>query len=244
MDPFPQYGSRSNSLSYARPGAAAGGAIATFMNAVYAWMCVGLGITAAVAWMVAHNEAMLYSIFSRGTFMFLVIVELALVWVISAAINKINTAVATALFCLYAAINGLTLSGIFLVYDLGTVGAAFAITAGTFAVTSLYGFITKKDLSGLGGILLMALIGLIIASVVNIFFFNETLYWIINYAGVLIFVGLTAYDTQKLKTIAAQTANDPAMAGRLSVVGSLVLYLDFINLLLFILRILGGNRRR
>lgn len=243
MDPLSQYGSRSQPLPYARGGAAGANAIAVFMNAVYAWMCVGLGITAAVAWMTANNEAMLRSVFSGGTFIILVLIELGLVLVISRAINKIDTLVATLLFCLYAALNGLTLSVIFVAYNLGTVGAAFAITAGTFALTSLVGFVTKKDLSGLGGILLMALFGLIIASIVNIFFVSDTLYWIVNYAGVLIFVGLTAYDTQKLKVMAVQTANDPAMAGRLSVVGSLVLYLDFVNLMLFILRILGGKRR-
>jgi FtsH-binding integral membrane protein len=238
----------SRPISYQRQStvtASSTGVVATFMNAVYAWMCVGLGITAAVAWMTAHNERLVASIFgSRGTFLMLIIAELALVWIISAAIHKINAAVATVLFCIYAALNGLTLSVIFLAYDLGTVSAAFAITGGTFAVVSVYGFVTKKDLSGLGGILFMSLVGLLLASVVNIFFFrNETLYWIINYAGVLIFVGLTAYDTQKLKNIAYQTEGNPEMAARLSVVGSLTLYLDFINLLLFILRILGDKRR-
>src|SRR5204862_4161782 len=138
---------------------------------------------------------------------------------------------------------GLTLSVIFLVYTQASLYSAFFITAGTFGGMSLYGFVTKRDLTSLGSMLFMALIGLIIASVVNIFWANSTLYWIISYAGVLIFVGLTAYDTQKLKQIAYATANDAAMAARLSINGALMLYLDFINLFLFILRIMGDRRR-
>jgi FtsH-binding integral membrane protein len=132
---------------------------------------------------------------------------------------------------------------IFLVYAKATIASAFMITAGMFGATSLFGYVTRKDLSTLGGICFMALIGIILASVVNMFMGNETLYWLITYAGVAIFVGLTAYDTQKIKAIAYQTAGAGEVANKLAIVGSLILYLDFINLLLFILRILGSKRR-
>ncbi len=145
---------------------------------------------------------------------------------------------------LYAGINGVLLSGILLMYAHATVGAAFLVTAGAFAATSLYGFVTKADLSRWGSILFMALIGLILASVVNFFMASNALMWLINYAGVAIFVGLTAYDTQKLKQIAWQTSGNPALANRLAIVGSLRLYLDFINLFIFSVQILGNNSGR
>jgi FtsH-binding integral membrane protein len=137
---------------------------------------------------------------------------------------------------------GLTLSAIFIVYAHSTIVSAFLVTAGTFGAVSVYGFVTKRDLTQYGSILFMALIGLILASVVNLFFASSALYWIITYAGVLLFVALTAYDTQKLRQIAVQTENNPTLAARLSIVGALELYLDFINLFLFILRILGNRR--
>lgn len=232
--------SRPRPLSYAT---ADTGTVATFMNAVYAWMGVGLGVTALVAWVTSQSQAMTGVVFQPITFIVLILAELGLVWYISSAINRLSVGTATGLFVLYSALNGLTLSAIFLCYHLGTVGAAFLITGGTFGITSFIGFVTKKDLTGLGGILLMALIGLILASIVNIFVQSEGLFWLINYAGVLIFVGLTAYDTQKIKQFAYQTQGDALAAGRMSVIGSLILYLDFINLMLFILRILGGKRR-
>lgn len=174
--------------------------------------------------------------------MILVIVELALVFTVSGAINRIGTGAATALFMIYAALNGLTLSALFIVYAHASLASAFIVTAGTFAACSLHGFVTKTDLTSLGSFLFMALIGLVIASVVNIFFASSMLYWLITYAGVLIFVGLTAYDTQKLKMIAIQTEGAPELAARLSVVGALSLYLDFINLFLFMLRLMGNRR--
>jgi FtsH-binding integral membrane protein len=181
-------------------------------------------------------------VFRGPALIILFIAQIALVVAISAAIRKINATVATGMFLLYSALNGLLLSVIFVVYTHASIAGAFVVTAGMFAAMSLYGFVTKTDLSRFGPLLFMALIGLIIASVVNIFWASSTLYWIVTYAGVLIFVGLTAYDTQKLKMIAVQTANDPAMAARLSVYGALTLYLDFINLFLFMLRIMGNRR--
>jgi FtsH-binding integral membrane protein len=216
--------------------------VSRFMSNVYAWMCVGLATTALVAWYVASQPSWLRSIYSPGTFIVLLIVELGLVWAVAGAIQRISAGVATALFVLYSAINGATLAFVFVVYDLPTVGTAFAVTAGMFGVISVIGFVTKRDLSGFGSFLFMALIGLVIASVVNLFVASSALYWITTYAGVLIFLGLTVYDTNKLKQWAYATEGDQAMAQRLAIVGSLSLYLDFINLFLLMLRLLAKAR--
>jgi uncharacterized protein len=216
--------------------------VAQFFNTVYAWMASGLALTAVVAWWVSTQYSMLRSIFQPGMLLVLFLVEIGLVMVISSSIQKLSATTATVLFLVYSAINGLTLSAIFLVYTQASLVQAFVVTAGTFGAMSVYGFVTKRDLSALGSMLMMALIGLIIASIVNIFWANSTLYWVVTYAGVLIFVGLTAYDTQKLRHIAMQTAHDREMAGRMAIYGALNLYLDFINLFLFILRILGSRR--
>jgi FtsH-binding integral membrane protein len=182
-------------------------------------------------------------IFRGPPLIILFVAELGLVWVISASVNKIGAGAATVLFLIYSALNGLTLSVIFVIYTLPSVGGAFVVTAGMFGAMSLYGYVTKRDLTALGSILFMALIGLILASVVNMFWANSTLYWLVTYGGVLIFVGLTAYDTQKLRYIANQTSGNPALASRLAISGALILYLDFINLFLLLLRILGKERR-
>ena len=223
-----QYESRADTVTVAR-----------FFNAVYAWMAAGLALTAVVAWSVSTRPDLMMQIFRGPVLIGLIIVELVLVFTVAAAVNKINAAVATGLFLLYSALNGLTLSAIFIVYAQATIASAFIITAGTFGAMSVWGFVTKRDLSGMGSILFMALIGLVLASIVNMFWANSMLTMLINYAGVLIFVGLTAYDTQKLKAIAVATAHDAAMSARLSVSGALTLYLDFVNLFLFLLRILG-----
>lgn len=216
--------------------------VAQFFNAVYAWMAAGLALTAVVAWWVSTQPQLLTSIFKGPALLILFIAEIGLVIAISSAINKISAGVATALFLLYSALNGLTLSVIFLVYTQGSLASTFIVSAGMFGAMSLYGMTTKRDLTQLGSLLFMALIGLIIASVVNMFWANSTLYWIVTYAGVFIFVGLTAYDTQKLRMIAFQTGDNPALASRLAISGSLMLYLDFINLFLFLLRIMGKRR--
>jgi|SRR5687768_994080 FtsH-binding integral membrane protein len=222
------YQSRSDSVS-----------VAQFFNTAYAWMATGLALTAAVAWLV---QPYVRTIFQPGTLLILVLAELALVWFLASSIQRLNATVATALFLVYSALNGLTLSSIFIVYSLPSIAGTFIATAGMFAAVSVYGFMTKRDLSSMGSMLFMALIGLLIASVVNFFLANEMLYWLITYAGVLIFVGLTAYDTQKLRWYAIQTQNDPTMSARLAIYGALTLYLDFINLFLFLLRILGNRR--
>lgn len=219
-------------------------AVASFFNAVYAWMCAGLALTAVIAYWVAGHPTILTQVLGGPVLIMLFIAQIVLVVVISAAVRRINAAVATGLFLLYAALNGLTLSGIFLVYTNATIAGAFIASATMFGVMSVYGMLTHADLSGLGKIAFMALIGLIVASVVNFFLASSGLAWLISYAGVAIFAVLTAYDTQKLRQFALSTANDQAFASRIAVSGALMLYLDFLNLFLFLLQIMGGNRRR
>jgi len=212
------------------------------LTRVYAWMTAGLLTTGAIAMFVASSPALVGVIFSSPIVFFgLMIAEVAMVWVLSANLMRMSPAMATGMFLGYAALNGLTLSLIFLVYTAASVASTFFITAGTFAVMSLIGYTTKRDLSKLGGMLFMALIGLIIASVVNMFVASSALAWVISYAGVLIFVGLTAYDTQKIKRMIAQVSGEDAEQ-RVAIYGALNLYLDFINLFLYLLRILGRRR--
>lgn len=219
------------------------GVLARFFNAVYAWMAAGLAVTALVAWWVSTRPDVLQYVFSTGGWIFLIIAELALVWTISASIRRISATTATVLFLVYAALNGLTLSVILLHYAHAAIASAFIVTAGMFGAMSLWGFITRRDLTGMGGLLFMGLIGLILASVVSLFWHNTVLTVLINYIGVFIFLGLTAYDTQRLKQMAVATQGDAALAARLSITGALALYLDFLNLFLFMLRILSDRNR-
>jgi FtsH-binding integral membrane protein len=212
-----------------------------FFNSVYAWMATGIALTALVAWWVSTQPS-IANIFYGPARWVVFIVQIGLIIAISGAVNRISAGAATALFLLYAATMGLTLCAIFRAYSGAVIATTFGVTAGTFAATSVYGFVTRRDLTRFGSLLFMALIGLCIASVVNWFWANPVLYWIVTYAGVLIFVGLTAYDTQRLRMIAVQLANDPRRAARYAIVGALRLYLDFINLFLFMLRILGDRR--
>ena len=220
------------------------------MSRVYVWMSAALLLTAGTAYFTAASPAMLQLIFGNSIAIWvLFILELGLVMAVSAGINRLSPTTATALFLLYSVVNGLTLSVIFFAYELGTIYQAFAASALTFGAMSLYGYTTKKDLSGLGGYLIMGLIGLIIASVINIFWANSTLDAIITYIGVFIFVGLTAYDTQKIKQMSAAVETgaemgyaDAAAPRRIAILGALTLYLDFINLFLYLLRIFGSRR--
>jgi FtsH-binding integral membrane protein len=222
---------------------AAGAVLSRFFNAVYAWMAAGLAITALVAYYVSSRPDIFFSIAKPGVFLVLLVVELLLVGTIAAAVQRIGPTAATLLFLLYAAINGLMLSAIFLAYAHAVIASAFIITAGMFLAMSLYGFVTRRDLTSIGALLFMALIGIILASVVSMFWHSSALTVAINYIGVLIFVGLTAYDTQRLKVLALQTAGDGRMASRMAISGALSLYLDFLNLFLFILSIMGDRRR-
>lgn len=219
--------------------------VSGFIRSVYNWMAVGLGLTGLIAYAVANSETMASLIFGNPVLFYgLIIGELALVFFISARVNKISGSTATALFVLYAALNGVTLSFIFLVFAKATIASTFFICAATFVASSIYGMATKKDLTSVGGFMIMGLFGIIIASVVNIFIKSSAMSMIISYIGVLVFVGLTAYDTQKLKTM-AMTQPEGLEAGVIrkgAILGALSLYLDFINLFLMLLHILGGNR--
>ncbi len=219
------------------------GAVAGFFNIVYAWMSAGLALTAVVAWWASTRPDVMKQIFHGGTLVMLLIAELVLVWVVSAATNRISATAATGLFLLYAALNGLTFSAIFLIYSLPSIAGAFIVCAAMFGAMSVYGMVTKTDLSRFGSLLFMCLIGLVIATLVNAFVASSGLYWLVTYAGVIIFTGLAAYDTQRLRTVAIQTANYGEMSHRLAITGALQLYLDFINLFLFLLRLMGDRRR-
>jgi len=215
---------------------------ATFISKVYAWMSAALLITGITAMATAANTQLMEMIFSSQMVFFgLIIGELALVWYLSARIQTMSAQTATYLFFAYSVLNGLTLSVIFVAYTRSSIATTFFISAGTFTAMSIYGYFTKKDLTSLGRILTMALIGIIIASVVNMFVESTMIEKIVNYIGVLVFVGLTAYDTQKIKNIYAGEAGTEEFK-KLSIMGALTLYLDFINLFLFLLRIFGGRR--
>ncbi len=211
-----------------------------YVTKVFNWMFMGLLASGVTAYIAASNPMIIKTLYSN---MFVLIVLgigcLALVWNLSANINKMSPEAAATNFFVYAALNGLLLSSIFLVYTSASIFSTFCIAALLFGVMAAYGAITKQDLSGLGSLMFMALIGLIIAQVVNMFMQSSAFDSIINYAGVLIFIGLTAYDMQKIKQIGQSTGYNPSYA----IVGALALYLDFINLFLYLLRILGDRRR-
>jgi uncharacterized protein len=214
-----------------------------FMTQVYGWMCAGLTVTALVATYMISNPAMMSLIVHNSMVFFgLIIGELALVVGLSAAINRMSAATATMVFVIYSAVNGMTLSVIFLIYTAASISSTFFITAGTFGVFAIYGTITKADLTSVGNLCFMALIGIIIASIVNMFMHSNMMYWIITYLGVAIFVGLTAYDAQKIKRIGASVDVDSESGRKTAILGALSLYLDFINLFLFMLRLFGRRR--
>lgn len=217
-------------------------AVSASISKVYGWMCFALFVTAGCAWLVGTSpELTRMFIANKAVFFGLIIVELLMVMGISFLLDKMSAATASALFILYAALNGLTMAVIFLVYTMSSIASVFAITACTFGVMSVYGYVTKRDLTTIGNLCLMALVGLIIAMVVNMFWMNNSFSLILSCAGVLIFVGLTAYDTQKVKEMLSG-ASDSETIGKVAIFGALALYLDFINLFLNLLRILGGRR--
>ena len=216
----------------------------SFIRSVYNWMAIGLGLTALVAFYVASNESLIRLVFGNPLIFFgLIIAELILVFSISARIQKMQASTATGLFIGYAALNGVTLSFIFLAYTSASIVSTFFVCALTFLACSVYGMTTKKDLTSLGGFMFMGLIGIIIASLVNLFIRSSAMTMIISYIGVIVFVGLTAYDTQKLKTMAVtQPAGiEAGVVRKGAILGALSLYLDFINLFLMLLRILGNR---
>jgi len=216
--------------------------LVSFMHKVYGWMFVGLLLTAVTAYFVSTSDAILNLLISNAfVFYGLLILELVLVFGLSAMVNKISASIATFIFLLYAILNGVTFSIVLLAYTGSSIAVAFFVTAGVFGIMSLYGYITKKDLTTLGHFAMMALVGLIIASLANLFFNSSAVDWIVTYAGVLIFIALTAYDTQKIKRLYSDSQSWEGQEKE-SVIGALTLYLDFINLFLDFLRIFGRSR--
>jgi hypothetical protein len=215
-----------------------------FIRSVYNWMAIGLALTGFIAYYVANTPALLNLILGNQILFFgLIIAELALVFTISARVNRMKASTATALFVLYSALNGATLSFIFIIYTRSSIASTFFVCAATFIACSIYGWTTKRDLTSMGGFLMMGLIGIIIASLVNLFIRSSAMHMIISYIGVLVFVGLTAYDTQNLKAMAISQPSDVGANAirKGAILGALKLYLDFINLFLMLLRILGNR---
>jgi FtsH-binding integral membrane protein len=225
------------------PYAARTGALvqASFFPRVYGWMAVGLLVSAAAAVaLLGSPQALKFVYGSRFVFFGLILGELGLVFYLSARVMSMSSAAAKGAFVAFAALNGITLASIFLVYTTASIASTFVVSAATFGATSAYGMVTKRDLSGFGSFVVMGLFGIIIASVVNLFLKNEAVYWITTYIGVFVFIGLTAYDTWKLKKISVSATGEAA--GNLAILGALTLYLDFVNLFLMLLRLFGKRR--
>lgn len=218
-------------------------AFPALMRKVYLWMTLALVITGFTAFGIASNPGIAYAIVTnRLLFWGLVIAEFGLVIGISGAINKLSAVTATLLFVLYSIVNGATLSVIFMAYTMSSIASVFFITAGLFGVMAFIGYTTKTDLTSIGKILFMALIGIILATIVNLFVGSSMLNMIVSYIGVVIFTGLTAYDSQKIKNMLYNADSMDEGMQKIALLGSLTLYLDFINLFLMLLRIFGGNR--
>ena len=215
--------------------------IGTFLRAVYGWMFVGLGITAATAFVVASSPSLVLTIATnRPVFWALVIAQLGIVVLLSARVNKLAASTAAALFVAYSALTGVTISFVLLAYTGQSVFMTFVVAAGMFGGLAAYGTVTAKSLEGWGQFLFMGLIGVVLASVVGIFWQNDAFQFVLSFIGVIVFTGLAAYDAQRMKAMALQTPS--GQAGSYAIVGALALYLDFINLFLFLLRFLGSRR--
>ncbi len=217
----------------------------SFINQVYGWMCGGLLLTALAAWGVLSTEQLQRAVLGNsGLFLVLILAELGLVFAISLGIRKMSAATAGFLFIVYSLLNGLTISAILFGYTQASVASTFLITAGMFGAMSIYGTLTKRDLTSWGNFLLMGLFGIIIASVVNIFFMSSALQWAISIIGIFIFLGLTAYDTQKLINISGSmdASSERESVRKVAIIGALSLYLDFINLFIMLLRFFGNRR--
>ena len=213
------------------------------MRKVYLWMTLALALSGLTAYYVSGNYSLMETIImNRAVFWILIIAEFGLVIGLSAAINKLSFPVAAIMFAAYSIINGMLLSVIFVAYTTSSIATTFFVTAGTFAAMAVIGTVTKTDLTKLGSILLMALIGIIIATVVNLFLHNETMDIVISGIGVLVFTGLTAYDAQKIKLMAEQAEEVNDSTQKIAVLGALSLYLDFINLFLYLLRFMGNRK--
>ena len=215
--------------------------VTAFLRKVYGWMCVGLGVTAVVALGVASSPTLLQAIFGNKILFFgLILAELGLVFYLSARVNKMAPATASGLFLVYSALNGATLAMVFIAFTGTSIATTFLVTAGMFGALALYGTTTKRSLAGIGQFAFMGLIGLVLASLVGMFVHSQGLQFVISVVGVIVFTGLTAWDAQKLKAMAV--AVPEGQYGSYAIVGALALYLDFINLFLFLLRFMGGRR--
>jgi FtsH-binding integral membrane protein len=214
--------------------------ITAFLRSVYGWMAAGLAVTAGVAWVVAGSPQVVYAIASnRALFWGLLIAQLGVVIVLSARVQKMSAGTASLLFLLYSALTGLTMSFILLAFTGESVATTFMVTAGTFGALATYGTVTRRSLAGWGQFLFMGLVGVVIASVVGMFWQNDGFQFVLSFIGVIVFTGLTAYDAQRLKGMALATGGQ---TGAYAIVGALTLYLDFINLFLFLLRFMGNRR--
>jgi FtsH-binding integral membrane protein len=214
-----------------------------FLQKVYGWMAAGLMITGIMALLTVQSEAILQLVFgNRFVYLGLIIAQLGLVVWLSARIAAMSAMSATLIFLGYSMLTGLTLAVVFLAYTASSLASTFFVTAGTFGAMALYGATTKRDLSGMGSFLAMGLIGMVIASLVNLFLQNSTLYWITTYVGVIVFVGLTAYDAQKIKAMSVVALEGGEAEQKGAILGALRLYLDFINLFLLLLRVMGKRR--
>jgi FtsH-binding integral membrane protein len=228
--------------SYARqsPSAVRAGESANdILWVTYRWMSLGLALTGVVAWLVAHSEPAITYLFEHRTiFYVLMFAQLGLVFAFSSLAARVSTAVAASMFFAYAALTGVTFSTLFLVYTSSSIAQTFFVTAGTFAGLSVFGATTKRDLSAVGRFAMFALIGLVIATLVNMWLASSALMWITTYVGILLFAALTAYDTQKLKQMYAHQG----AAGNLALIGALMLYLDFVNMFILLMNVMGRRR--
>ncbi len=222
------------------PQVASASYVSKVMKRVYLKMFLAMIVTALTSFVCVNVPAVLYTLVANsGLYFGLLIAEVILVFVLAGALHKISSPVATILFYVYSILNGVVLSAILYAYTSASVLSTFVITAAVFGTMTIYGYVTKSDLSRVGTFLFMALIGLLICTIVNIFMQSSTMEWIISFAGVVIFIGLTAWDTQKIKQMAAMT--DESQAGKLATIGALSLYLDFVNLFLYLLRFFGNR---
>lgn len=221
---------------------ASSSAVSTLLKSVYMQMAAALSVTGLVAYFLSESPAFWETLATNPSIIWITIIaQFGLVIWLSARLQSMSMSTATLLFIAYSALMGVTMSSIFLVYTMESIASTFFITAGTFGAMSVIGLVTRMDLSRIGSILIMALVGLIIATIVNIFLGSETLYWVISYVGVLIFVGLTAFDTQKIKDMIVMYGSADEMGYKIALIGALTLYLDFVNLFLYLLRILGNR---
>lgn len=214
------------------------GFVARYITKVYGWMFLGLALTGVIAGLVATNKPLIAMVYNFRMILF--IGQLVMVGFLAIRVQKMSSATATAIFLGYAALNGLTFAIIFAMFSTGSLLAVFGITAGTFGIMTAVGYFTKQDLTSFGRIMIMGLIGVVVASIVNIFLHSPALYWIISYVGVAVFVGLIAYDTQKIKAYALLDSAEDRKKG--AILGALSLYLDFVNLFIMLLRLFGGSR--